>query len=103
MRDLLPALYCTYQGPNPLNYAAVARDFRRHCAVRTASWYLLSLEHDVVTMLQNIKPFGLAMFSGDISDNINRFLKHGHNEHNSRGGGVSGGVYALIRVILFLL
>ena len=86
MWDLLQAFYCTYQGPNPLNRAAVACDFRRHCSVGTASWYLLSLEHDVDTMLQNIKPFGLAMFSGDISESINRFLKHGHNEHSNQGG-----------------
>ena len=38
-------------------------------------------------MLHNIKPFGLAMFSGDISESINRFLKHGHNEHSNQGGG----------------
>ena len=87
MWDLLQAPYGTYQGPHPLNCAAVARDFRRHCTAGTASWYLLSLEQDVDTMLQNIKPFGLAMFSGDISESINRFLKHGHNEHNNRGGG----------------
>ena len=74
MWELLQAPYCTYQGPNPSNCAAVARDFRRHCIVRTTSWYLLSLEHDVDTMLQKIKPFGLAMFSGDISESINRFL-----------------------------
>ena len=92
MWDLLQALYCTYQGPDPLNCAAVARDFRRHCTVRKASWYLLSLDQDVDTMLQNIKPFGLAMFSGDIAESINRFLKHGHNEHSNRGrGGLSGG------------
>ena len=45
-------------------------------------------------MLHNIKPFGLAMFSRDISESINRFLKHGHNEHNNwrgGGGGLSGG------------
>ena len=87
MWDLLQALYCTYQGPNPLNCAVVARDFRRRCTAGTASWYLLSLEQDVDTMLHNIKPFGLAMFSGDISESINRFLKHGHNEHSNRGGG----------------
>ena len=87
MWDLLQALHCTYEGLNPLNCAAVARDFRRHCTVGTASWYLLSLEHDVDTMLQNIKPFGLAMFSGDISEGINRFLKHGHNEQSNLGGG----------------
>ena len=40
-------------------------------------------------MLQNIWPFGLAMFCGDISESINRFLKHGHNEHSNRGGGGS--------------
>ena len=77
--DLLQAIYCTYQGPNPLHCAAVARDFRRHCTVSTASWYLLSLEYHVDTMLHSIKPFGLAMFSADISESINRFLKHGHN------------------------
>ena len=42
-------------------------------------------------MLLNIKPFGLAMFSGDISESINRFLKHGHHEHSNRGGGVLSG------------
>ena len=87
MWDLLQALYCTYEGPKPLNCAAVARDFRRHCTVGTASWYLPSLEHDVDTMLQNIKPVGLAMFSGDISESITRFLKHGHNEQSNPGGG----------------
>ena len=90
MWDLPHTLYCTYQGPNPLNCAAVARDFRRHCTAGTASWYLLSLEQDVDTMLHNIKPFGLAMLSGDISERINRFLKHGHNEHSNRGGGGGG-------------
>ena len=87
MWDLLHTLYCTHQGLDPLNCAAVARDFRRHCTVATASWYLLSLQHDVDTMLQNIKPFGLATFSGDISESINRFPKHGYNEHGNRGVG----------------
>ena len=81
MWDLLQALYCTHQGPNPLNCAAVARDFRRGCTFVTASWYLLSLEHDIDTMLQNTKSFGMAMFSGvfRFSESINRFLKHGHS------------------------
>ena len=61
MGDLLQAPYSRYQVPNPLNCAAVASDFRRHCTVGTASWYLLSLGHDVDTMLQNINPFGLAI------------------------------------------
>ena len=74
MWDLLQSLYGTYQGRDPLNCAATARDFRRHCTIGTASWYLLSLEHDVDAMLQNIWPFGLAMFCGCISESINRFL-----------------------------
>ena len=45
------------------------------------------MEHDVDAMWQNIWPFGLAMFCGDISQSINRFGKHGHNEHSHRGGG----------------
>ena len=94
MWDVLQALYCTYQGPNPLNCAAVTRDFRRHCTAGTPSWYLLSLAHDVDSMLENTKPFGLAMFSGDISESINCFLKHGPTEHSNWGGagrGLSGG------------
>ena len=87
MWDLLQALYCAYQGPNPLNYAAVAKDFRRHCTVGTTSWCLLSLEHDVNAMLQNIEPCGMAMFCDDISQNIHRYMKYGHNEHNNRGWG----------------
>ena len=87
MWDLLQALHCTYQGPNPLKCAALTREFRRHCTIGTASWYLLILEHDVDAMLQNIKPFGLAIFLADISESINRFLKHGHHEHSNRGGG----------------
>ena len=72
MWDLLQAYYCTYQGRNPLNCDAVARDFQRHYTVGRTSWYLLSLEQDVDSMLQNIKPFGLAMFSGDIAESITR-------------------------------
>ena len=41
-------------------------------------------------MLQNIKPFGLATFSSDISKSINLFPKHGHNEHSNPGGGGGG-------------
>ena len=91
MWDLLQALYCTYQGPNPLNRAAVARDFRRQCTAGTTSWYLLSLEQDVDTMLQNVKPFGLPMFSGDVSQSINRFLETWSQRAQQPGGGGGGG------------
>ena len=83
MWDLLQSLYCTYQGRDPLNFATVVKDF----PVGTTSRYLLSLEHDVHAMLQNIWPFGLAMFCGDILESIDRLVKHVHNEHNNPGGG----------------
>ena len=92
MWDLLQALYCTYQGPNLFNCAAVACDFRHRCTVRTASWYVVSLEHDVDAMLHNIWLFGLAMFCGDIAESINRFLKQQHKEHNYRVGWGGGAV-----------
>ena len=41
--DVLQALYCTYQGPNPVKCAVAAKDFHRQCTVGTASWYLLSI------------------------------------------------------------
>ena len=85
--DMLQALYCTYQGRNLLNRAAVARDFRGHCTFGMTLWYLLSLEQHVDAMLQNIWPFGWAMFSAAISESINRFLKHSHNEQSNGGGG----------------
>ena len=66
MWDLLDTLYCIYQGPRPLKCAAVVEDFRCHCTAATASWYLLSLERDVDAMLQNIWPFGWAMFCEEI-------------------------------------
>ena len=87
MWDLLQAVYCTYQGPNSWNYATVAKDFRRYSTVRTASWYLRSLEHEVDAMLPNIGPSGVATFCGALSESINRFLKHGHENHSNRGGG----------------
>ena len=71
--DVLQALYCTSQTPNLLNCAATARHLRRYYTVGTASWHLLSLEHDVHAMLRNIWPFGLAMFRGDISESIIAF------------------------------
>ena len=84
--DLLQILYCTYRARDLLNSAAAARDFRCHCTIGTSSWYPLRLEHDVHAMLQNIWPFWLAMFCGDIFESSNRFLKHGHSEHNNSGG-----------------
>ena len=88
--DLWKALYCTYPSLEPLSCQVVAQDFRRHCTVSNASWYLVSLECDVDALLQKIPPFVLAMYYGDIPQSINHFSKHAHNKHSNRGGGGGG-------------
>ena len=40
-------------------------------------------------MLQNVWPFGLAMFCGDILEGITYFWKHGHKKHINGAGGIS--------------
>ena len=87
MAKLLKDLYHTYQvGTRPQCRAAAAA-FREHCAPRSASHYLLFLEEDVDRVLDDIWPFGLAMFSNDIVESLNRCLKQAFNEHSAWGGG----------------
>ena len=75
MAKLLKDLYHTYQvGTRPQCRASVAA-FREHCAPRSASHYLLFLEEDADRLLDDIWSFGLAMFSNDIVESLNRFLK----------------------------
>ena len=79
--------YHTYQvGPHP-RCRAIAAAFHEHCAPRSASLYLLFLEEDADRLLKDIRPFGMAMFSNDIFESLNMFLKQGFNEHSARGGG----------------
>ena len=71
MAQLLRDLYHTYQvGPRPQCRAA----FREHCAPGSASHYLLFLEEDANRLL-DIWPFDMAMFSNDIVESPNGFLK----------------------------
>ena len=87
MAKLLKDLYHTYQvGTRPQCRAAAAA-FREHSAPRSASHYILFLEEDADRVLDDIWPFGLAMFSNDIVESLNRFLKQAFNEHSARGGG----------------
>ena len=60
--------------------------FCEHGAPGSASHYLLFLEEDADRLLEDIWPFGMAMFSNDIVESLNRFLKQAFNEHNARGG-----------------
>ena len=75
MAKLMRDLYHTYQvGPRP-QCRAIAAALHEHCAPRFACQYLLFLEEDADRLLEDIWPFGMAMFSGDIVESLNRFLK----------------------------
>ena len=87
MAKLLKDLYHTYQvGTRPQCQAAAAA-FQEHCAPESASHYLLFMEEDAYCVLDDSWPFGLAMFSNDIVESLNRFLKQAFNAHSARGGG----------------
>ena len=84
MAQLLRDLYHTYQvGPRP-QCRAIAVAFRDP---GSASHYLLVLEEDADRLLEDLWPFSMAMFSNDIVESLNRFLKQAFNEHGARGGG----------------
>ena len=87
MAQLLWDPYHTYQVGPRLQCRAIAAAFREHCAPRSACHYLPFLEEDADRLLDDIWPFGMAMFSNDIVGSQKRFLKQAFNEHSARGGG----------------
>ena len=87
MAQLLRDLYHTYQVGPPPQRRAIAAAFRKHCAPGSVSHYLLFLEEDAHRLLEDIWPFGMAMFSNDILESQDRFLKQAFNEHSAQGGG----------------
>ena len=89
MGALLRALYVTYQGPHAPPCASVATAFREAICPTSGSQYLLFLEHDCEQLLEDIYPYGMAMFSGDVVEGFNRLLKQAFNDHSNRGGGRS--------------
>ena len=93
MRELMAQLYRTYWGGQaPPEAAGVARRFREALCPESGSWYLLFLERDCAAMLQEVQAdgFGLAMFSSDVVESLNRLLKRACNDHFARGGGGGG-------------
>ena len=93
MRTLLRTLYRSLHHGRPApDCAGVTRAFREHVAPRSGSHYLLFLEVDCAAVLEAVAAdgFGMAMFSGDIVETLNRLLKRGFNDHSGRGGGQGG-------------
>ena len=85
---LLRDSYRTTQEGNLVCHT-VAKEYRLQCCPSTLSNYMVFLEWDCDCVLQGIRPWGLAMFSGDVQETLHRFEKQAHNEHSPQGGGSS--------------
>ena len=87
MGRLCAALYSTYHKPSTLKCAKVARRFQEEICPLPCSPYLLWLRRDARRVLEAIRPWGCAMFSGDAVESLNGFLKYIFLTATSRGGG----------------
>ena len=87
MGKLCAALYSTYHKPSTLNCAKVARRFQEEICPCLRSPYLLWLLRDARRVLDAIRPWGCAMFSGDGVESLNAFLKDMFLTATSRAGG----------------
>ena len=87
MGKLCAALYSTYHKPSRLKCAKVARRFQEEICPRLRSPYLLWLRRDARRVLDAIRPWGCAMFSGDVVESLNAFLEDISLSATSRGGG----------------
>ena len=96
MRALLSALYVSFQDPYPPQCAPVARAYRKAICPDSKGHYLLFLEEDCQHVLADIYPYGMAMFSGDVVESLNRLLKKGFNDHSDRGAQLRDGLEGLI-------
>ena len=87
MGKLCAALYSAYHKPSTFKCAKVARRFQEEIFLRLRSPYLLWLRRDARRVLDAICPWGCAMFSGDVVESLNAFLKDIFVTATSRGGG----------------
>ena len=66
-----------------------ARNFQLHCVPNSKSSYLYTLIHDMKTIISECCNLGvgLAMFSNDLTETMNSFMKGIYLQHSSRGLG----------------
>ena len=75
MGKLCAALYSIYYKPSTLKCAKVACRFQGEICPHLRSPDLLWLRRDARRVLDAIRPWGCAMFFGDVVDSLNAFLK----------------------------
>ena len=81
------ALYSTHHKPSTLKCAKVACRFQEEICPRLRSPYLLWLRRDARRVLDAIRPWVCAMFSGNVVESLNAFLKYIFLTATSPGGG----------------
>ena len=90
VRTMLRTLYRSEQAARPAPHMCrdAMRAFEAHCmAPGQGGHYFIILLHDMDDLLAFIHPLGLAMFSGDVVESMNRILKRAYSDHSNRSGG----------------
>ena len=87
MVKLLRRLYQFYQVGPRAQCPATPAAFREHYAPRSASYYIFFLEEDANRLLEYIWPISMIMFSNNMVESLNKFLKETFNKHSARGSG----------------
>ena len=82
MARALPALYPTWHDPELKNSQA-AGAFRHALCPNSKFPYLVFVLDDCKSVVENIKPYGMGMFSGDLLDFANAVIKNMHNNHSN--------------------
>jgi hypothetical protein len=87
---MLRTLYKNEQEAKPAPHLCrdAMRKFAAHCMEPgQGGHYVNMLLHDMDDLLAFIHPVGLAMFSGDVVESMNRILKRAYSDHSNRAGG----------------
>ena len=87
MGRALTALYQTWHDPEALKISEAARAFRNALCPDSKAPYLVFLIHDRRCVVENIKPYGMGKFSGDLVESANAVIKDMHNNYSNRAGG----------------
>ena len=87
MGKMCAALYSTYHKPSTLKCAKVARRLREEICPRLRSLFLLWLRRGARRLLDAICPCGCSIFSGDVVEFLNAFLKNISLTATSQAGG----------------
>ena len=99
MYILLGDMYGTMFEEGALQAPEVAQAFQRWACPAIRSPYILWMLRDATVTIQAIRPYGLAMFSGDLLEGSNRVMKDIWSSFSDRGGGAGTLVSRRIKML----